>query len=108
MDFKKNPSTDFEEIDNLSEEEATEEVEALREGIEYHNYRYYVKNQPVISDATYDRLFKRLQELEDAFPDLQTANSPTRRVGAEPAEELERVEHAAEMLSLNAALEKKE
>jgi len=108
MDFKKNPSTDFEEIDNLSEEEATEEVEALREGIEYHNYRYYVKNQPVISDATYDRLFKRLQELEDAFPDLQTANSPTRRVGAEPAEELERVEHAAEMLSLNAALEQSE
>ena len=108
MDFKKNPKTDFEDSDNLSQEEAAEEVEALREGIEYHNDLYYVKNQPTIADATYDKLFKRLQELEEAFPDLRSENSPTRRVGAEPADELERVEHAAEMLSLNAALEQRE
>jgi len=107
MDFKKNPSTDFKSVDELDKEEAAEQVEALREGIDYHDYRYYVKNDPVISDAVYDKLFKRLQELEEAFPDLQSENSPTRRVGAEPVDELEKIEHTAEMLSLNAALEKK-
>jgi NAD-dependent DNA ligase len=107
MDFKKNPQTDFKEIDDLSKEEAKDEVEALREGIEYHNYRYYRKNDPVISDATYDRLFARLQELEEAFPNLSSESSPTRRVGAAPVKGFKRVEHAAPMLSLNAALEEK-
>ena len=73
MDFKKNPTTDFKETGKLDKEEAEKEIEALREGIEYHNYLYYVKNQPVISDATYDRLFRRLQELEEAFPQLQSS-----------------------------------
>lgn len=108
MDFRKNPKTDFRDVDELSEKEARKEVEALREGIDYHDRRYYVQNDPVISDAVYDKLFARLQELEDAFPDLRSESSPTRRVGAPPAEELERVEHTAPMLSLNAALEEKE
>ncbi|MFO7982672.1 MAG: NAD-dependent DNA ligase LigA [Desulfuromonadales bacterium] len=108
MDFKKNPETDFKNIDDLSKKEAREEVEALREGIEYHDQRYYVENDPVISDATYDKLFARLQDLEEAFPDLRSETSPTRRVGAPPAGELERVEHKAPMLSLNAALDEKE
>jgi DNA ligase (NAD+) len=108
MDFKKNPTTDFKETGKLDKEEAEKEIEALREGIEYHNYLYYVKNQPVISDATYDRLFRRLQELEEAFPQLQSPDSPTRRVGAEPVSKLKKVSHAAPMLSLNAVLEEKE
>lgn len=108
MDFKKNPKTDFKDVDELSEKDAKEEVEALREGIEFHNYRYYVKNDPVISDASYDKLLARLQDLEEAFPDLQSEDSPTRRVGAPPADELKRVEHTETMLSLNAAIEASE
>lgn len=107
-DFKKKPSTDFKDIDSLSQEEARAEVEALREGIEYHDYLYYVKDQPEISDATYDTLFHRLQELEEAFVDLQSETSPTRRIGAPPVDKLKKVEHVATMLSLNAALEEKE
>jgi len=105
MDFRKNPSTDFKDTEDLSKNEAEEEIEALREGIDYHDHRYYVKNNPMISDAVYDKLFQRLQDLEEAFPDLQTEDSPTRRVGASPIDELERIEHRAEMLSLNAALD---
>jgi len=108
MDFKKKPRTQFKDIDELSKKEAREEAEALREGIEYHNYLYYVKNKPRISDATYDRLFHRLQELEEAFPELQSDTSPTRRVGAPPVDSLKKVEHTEPMLSLNAGLEEAE
>jgi hypothetical protein len=104
-DFKHNPDTDFENPDNLSQEEARREVEALREGIEYHDHRYYVENKPEISDAVYDKLFRRLQQLEQTFPDLASENSPTRRIGAEPLEELRRVAPTAPMLSLNAVFE---
>jgi DNA ligase (NAD+) len=101
MDFKKNPKTNFKDLDKLSEAEAQGEIEALRVGIDYHDYLYYVKNEPEISDAVYDRLFERLQKLEEEFPKYQSKTSPTRRVGAEPVDELERVAHAAPMLSLN-------
>jgi len=108
MDFKKHPDTDFKDVDQLSKKEALDEVEALREGIEYHDCLYYVKNQPRISDAVYDKLFRRLQELEDAFPELRSDISPTQRVGAEPVDELKKVNHAEMMLSLNSALEEKD
>jgi len=108
MDFKKNPETDFKDINRLGKDEAKEEAEALRKGIEYHNYLYYVKNQPEISDATYDKLLKRLQDLEEAFPELETPDSPTHRVGAKPVSKLKKVSHTAPMLSLNAVLEKDE
>ncbi|MFW6131055.1 MAG: NAD-dependent DNA ligase LigA [Candidatus Aminicenantaceae bacterium] len=108
MDFKKNPKTDFKDIKNMTKKEAKEEVEALREGIEYHNYYYYVKNNPQISDELYDRLFRRLQDLENAFPELQSDISPTQRVGAEPLDKLKKINHTTSMLSLNAALNEKE
>ena len=108
MDFKKNPDTEFRDIDDMDPEEAREEAEALREGIEHHNYLYYVENRPRISDARFDRLFRRLQELEEAFPDLRSDSSPTRRVGAEPLDKLQKVDHAASMLSLDAALEERD
>lgn len=108
MDFKKNLKTNFKDIDKLSEEMAKEEIEALREGIHYHDYRYYVKNDPKISDAVYDKLFERLQKLEEEFPKFHARTSPTRRVGAEPVDQLKRVAHAAPMLSLNAVLEEAE
>jgi DNA ligase (NAD+) len=108
MDFKKNPETDFKPAHKLSEEEAREEVEALREGIEHHDYLYYIKNKPEISDAAYDRLFRRLEELEEIYPDLRSDTSPTRRVGTEPVEELKKVHHKSPMLSLNAAVKEEE
>ncbi len=108
MDFKKHPSTDFKDIERLSKQEAAEEMEGLREGIDYHDYLYYVKNQPQISDAVYDQLFHRLQELEDAFPELQSENSPTRRVGAEPVNKLGKAKHTSPMLSLRAVYSKEE
>jgi DNA ligase (NAD+) len=108
MEFKENPNTEFKELKKLTQEEARDEVEALREGIEYHDFLYYVKNQPKISDAVYDKLFHRLQELERTFPELRSDTSPTQRVGAELLDELKKVDHAAAMLSLNSALEEKD
>jgi len=108
MDFKENPRTDFRDTGKLSKEEAKAEIEALREGVEFHNYLYYVRNQPQISDAIYDKLFHRLQELEEAFPAFESPDSPTQRVGAEPVSKLKKVNHTAPMLSLNAVLEEKE
>jgi DNA ligase (NAD+) len=75
----------------------------LREAIERANHDYYVLDAPTLSDAEYDRLFRELRELERAHPELQTADSPTLRVGAEPASRLEKTEHLASMLSLDNA-----
>jgi DNA ligase (NAD+) len=107
-DFTKNPKTDFKPVEKLSKEQARQEIDALREGIEYHDYLYYVKDQPAISDETYDKLFRRLQGLEQAFPEFASADSPTQRVGGQPAARLEKVHHTAPMLSLNAVYEEKE
>ncbi len=85
-----------------------EEIERLRREIEYHNYRYYVLDSPVISDAEYDRLFRRLQDLEQAHPEFFDPNSPTQRVGAPPAEKFETVRHSVPMLSLANAMSEQE
>jgi len=104
-DFKHRPRTDFKNVGSLSAEEAQKEIEVLREAIEYHNYLYHVKNKPRISDALYDRLFRRLLELEEAFPAFRSDTSPTRKVGAPPLDRLEKVEHTAPLLSLDAVLD---
>ncbi|MFO7900218.1 MAG: NAD-dependent DNA ligase LigA, partial [Planctomycetota bacterium] len=87
---------------------AEKRIRDLREQIRYHNYRYYVLDDPEISDAEYDRLLRRLEELEAEHPDLVTPDSPTQRVGAAPAEEFEPVRHALPMLSLNNAMDEAE
>jgi DNA ligase (NAD+) len=104
MDFKKNPKIKFKDVRKLNKKEAKEQIEALREGIEYHDHLYYVENKPAISDSKYDKLFRRLEELEEAFPEFESENSPTRRVGAKPVNKLKKVKHAAPMLSLSTAL----
>jgi len=81
-------------------EEIRKEIDELRREIEYHNHRYHVLDDPEISDAEYDRLFRRLKELEEAHPHLVTPDSPTQRVGDEPAEAFTQVEHRVPMLSL--------
>ncbi len=106
--FKKNPDTDFKEIDKLDQKEAKKQVDQLREAIDYHDVRYYTNNDPVISDRAYNKLFKRLQDLEEEFPDLESPNSPTKRVGAEPVDELKKKKHTRPMLSLDSSLEKSE
>ena len=75
-------------------------IEELRAEIRKHDHYYYVLNQPLISDAEYDRLFRELQELEEKYPQFVTPDSPTQRVGAPPAEEFRPVRHAIPMLSL--------
>ena len=72
----------------------------LRDEIEFHNYRYYVLDDPVISDAEYDRLMNELVRLEAAHPELVTPDSPTQRVGAAPAAAFAPVVHRSPMMSL--------
>ncbi|HLQ01986.1 MAG TPA: NAD-dependent DNA ligase LigA [Burkholderiales bacterium] len=81
-------------------EKARMRAEALRREIETHNYRYYVLDAPTIPDAEYDRLFKQLQRLERKHPDLVSADSPTRRVGAAPQTKFPKVVHRVPMLSI--------
>ena len=89
-------------------ESARARVKVLRESLENHNYRYYVLDQPEISDAEYDRLFRELQELERLYPGLQSPQSPTQRVGGEPLPEFGGVEHGIPMLSLGNAFSEEE
>ncbi|WP_276299174.1 NAD-dependent DNA ligase LigA [Halorussus lipolyticus] len=100
--YVEDPDTDFRPVEELTDQQAREQVRLLREAIRFHDYRYYVENDPVIADRTYDALFTRLQDLEDAFG-LQTDDSPTQRVGGEPLDELETVEHVAPMLSIDSS-----
>ena len=76
-------------------------IEDLRRAIWRHRKRYYVDNDPEISDAGYDALERELRELEEAHPDLITPDSPTRRVGTAPVEFLPTLRHSAPMLSLD-------
>ena len=76
------------------------EIARLREEIRHHDYLYYVAAAPEISDRQYDRLIERLKKLEAEHPDLITPDSPTQRVGDQPVEGLEQVEHRVPMLSI--------
>ena len=83
-------------------------VKALREQIRYHNYRYYVLDDPQIPDAEYDRLLRELQALEEEHPELITPASPTQRVGAKPLDGFDEVRHEVPMLSLDNAFDNEE
>ncbi len=89
-------------MDRNVPEETRREIERLVRDINYHNYRYYVLDSPVISDEEYDRLYRRLKELEDKFRYV-LPDSPTLRVGAPPLEKFEKVKHSEPMLSLDNA-----
>ena len=84
------------------------EIEDLREKLRHHEYLYYVLDQPEISDAEYDHLMRRLQELEAAHPKLVTSDSPTQRVGGKAREGFVKVRHSSPMLSLDNALNEDE
>lgn len=85
----------------MDREQARQRIAELREEIQRHDWLYYVQDAPAVSDAEYDRLFRELRELEEEFPDLRAADSPTQRVGGQPSERFPTVEHAAPMLSLD-------
>ncbi len=77
------------------------EIESLRAQLNEHNYRYYVQDDPIVSDAEYDRLMRQLMALENEHPELITADSPTQRVGAQPESAFAEVIHRVPMLSLD-------
>ncbi len=87
---------------------AAERVAELRARIAHHNYRYYVLDDPEITDSEYDRLLRELQDLEAAHPELVTSDSPTQRVGAEPLAAFNEVAHSLPMLSLANAFDDQE
>lgn len=88
--------------------EIQEKYNNLKEKVKKHSYLYYVKNQPEISDREFDSLFDELLEMEANHPELVTADSPTQRVGGEPVEGFETVEHSHPMLSLQNTYSRKE
>jgi DNA ligase (NAD+) len=89
----------------MSPSQAQAEIDKLRRELNYHSHRYYVLDDPEISDAEYDRMFRKLQALEEKFPGLVTPDSPTQRVGAAPLEEFETVTHTIPMVSLDNAFD---
>ncbi len=92
------------QINNMTTQpDIEQEIKDLREILEYHNHRYHVLNSPEIDDEEYDRLYRKLLELEKKRPDLVTPDSPTRRIGAEPLSEFKKVSHPVPMLSLGNA-----
>src|SRR5271157_5555389 len=80
------------------------EIAKLREELRRHEHLYYVLDKPEITDAEYDALMRRLQELEERFPELAAPDSPTQRVGGKPREGFVKVRHSSQMLSLDNAL----
>lgn len=85
-----------------------QQLDALRQQIEQYNYEYYVLNEPTIPDAEYDRLFRKLQDIEKNHPQLITPASPTQRLGAAPLKSFSQVTHDTPMLSLGNAFDEGE
>ena len=84
------------------------EIRKLREELRRHEHLYYVLDRPEISDAEYDALMRKLQELEQKHPEWASPDSPTQRVGGKPREGFVKVQHSSSMLSLDNALNENE
>ncbi len=85
----------------MDREKAAARISKLRTEIRHHDYLYYVKDRPEVSDEQYDKLYRELVALEEEHPDLITDDSPTQRVAGQPVSSLPTIEHAAPMLSLD-------
>lgn len=92
----------------MDRSEVEKEIGVLRKQIEFHNYRYYVLDDPVIADVEFDRLMQRLAALEHEFPEFVSPTSPTQRVGAQPLGQFATVPHGVPMLSLINAFDERE
>ncbi|HKY07246.1 MAG TPA: NAD-dependent DNA ligase LigA [Candidatus Binatia bacterium] len=95
-------------MDPATQDNIRQEMADLRRQIEEHNHRYHVLDNPLISDAEYDELFRRLVVLERDYPDLAAPDSPTQKVGGPPLEKFSTVQHTLPMLSLNNAKDAEE
>src|SRR5438105_5039270 len=89
------------QLERTVSKSAAQEIDKLRDEIRYHEHRYYVLDDPEISDFEFDRLLKRLQELEREHPELITPDSPSQRVGGQPAAVFPKVRHSVPMISLD-------
>lgn len=89
----------------MSDQDLKQEYERLKEEIRYHRYRYYVENDPVISDYEFDQKMDRLEEIEGQHPEWVTPDSPSQRAGTEPVDKFEKVAHPAPILSLDNAFD---
>ncbi|HKK02206.1 MAG TPA: NAD-dependent DNA ligase LigA, partial [Desulfuromonadales bacterium] len=87
----------------MNRDDAALRHRTLCESLHRHSHLYHVLDRPEISDSEYDRLFRELLELEEAFPELVTPDSPSQRVGAPPLEKFEPIRHTLPMLSLENA-----
>lgn len=92
----------------MNRQEAEKRIETLREELDRYNYEYYVLDHPSVSDAEYDKKMQELIELEEKFPELVTPESPSQRVGGEPLDAFEKVQHTIPMLSLGNAFNEEE
>ena len=91
-----------------AEKDVSRRIAELREQIRYHEHRYYVLDDPELSDADFDRLMQELKKLEAEHPELITPDSPTQRVGGKPREGFVKVPHSTPMLSLDNAYNEQE
>ncbi len=89
-------------------ENIKDEIKEIKKAINHHSYRYYVLDDPDISDQEYDDLYKRLKKIEDIYPCVKTEDSPTQRVGGEPLKEFKTFIHPSPMLSLDNVINKDE
>ncbi len=103
--FAQKPQTNTEKDDLLQAQKRYEELSKL---LDEYARRYYIDDDPIVSDAEYDRLYRELEELERRFPELKKADSITNRVGGQPLEEFDKVTHQIPMLSLANAMNEKE
>jgi len=103
QDFKKLTDKLLKHIDYKTDDlsEAAQEVNDLRDVINFHDHMYYVQSESIITDFEYDRLFKRLKTIEDHFPTLASEDSPTNRIARGLTKEFPTVEHIVPMLSLD-------
>ena len=97
------PSWDFQSGWGNMDKDIIKEALDLQRELTEHSYRYHVLDDPVISDAEYDGMLRRLMEIEERFPELSTPDSPTKRVGAPPLDAFEKAVHSIPMLSLDNA-----
>ena len=94
-------------VATVTKSQAARRIEQLREEIRRHDYLYYVKDAPEIPDEEYDALVQELIDLESQFPNLITPDSPTQRVGGQPAAQFEKLEHVVPMLSLESTFDRR-
>ena len=87
----------------MAEEARKQTYEALKKEINFHNYRYHVLDDPVVSDYEFDQMLKQLKEIEANHPAWVTPDSPTQRAGSQPLDKFTKVEHPAPILSLGNA-----